>query len=259
MSVIIAKLKLYNITTLLIANSFVDPNDFCNDYPQLNIVQMARNMGTAFAYNTARLRCLADINIRFLLLLDQDSIPSDDYLEFCISLSSKVEWLQDALYCPRDKKNVASGFNIKSTNQCCEGYPLREVFDAKSSGLLIPANILKTFSFDEKLYVDYVDWEYCWRVRRAGAAIFELLHLTLNDHQLGNPYRFRCSQKIFYFPSLSRRLIQTRSAAHMAINFRKFFAAPIWRVVAILSRLIVNPILDGLEMVNIIVPVDNDS
>jgi len=262
LSEIIAKLKFNNIETLLIANYSVDPADFHALAPHVTVMQMNRNMGTAFAYNLARIYALSNASVRFLLLLDQDSIPSDQYLKFCLKCCAKAECRARSIYCPRDKKNIATSLRQKKSvilSKCLDGYKYREIFDAKSSGMLIPISILKQFSFDESLFVDYVDWEYCWRIRRAGFNIYELTDISLNNHQLGNPYCVFNSKRLFYFPSSGRRSIQARSAVNMLINIHKFAGAPLLRICAIFSRLFLNPILDLLEEAEIIRPINLDA
>jgi rhamnosyltransferase len=76
-------------------------------------------------------------------------------------------------------------------------------------------------SFDESFFMDYVDHEFCFRVRRHGLRVIQANHAVL-QHQLGSPTLHRILGRQFVTSNYSpnRRYHQARNRL---IFYRRYF------------------------------------
>lgn len=188
----------------------------------------------------------------FVLLVDQDSSVSTNYIH---DVATQVLLLPDY----RSKYIFAPAYNRSSPRILFPCIPRmlrskwKPIFDTKASGLLIHLDILKNFLFDEQLYVDYVDWFFCWNASRNGILILEHKAYPLKGHISGDRYKFKNTNILFKAPSLHRRRLQMVSALKLLLRLRTYFLfPPPFRLFSILLRLIINPFLNTLEYFHLI-------
>ena len=142
---------------------------------KVSLVTNSVNKGLGYAYNLGREQARA-FSASHLLLFDQDSCPAPDM----------VSQLKNALLCAGDSPVAAvgprysdvkgqytspfvvlSGITLKRVD-CADG-ELVEVDHLISSGCLIALDAWEDVGpFEEQLFIDYVDTEWCWRARRKG-------------------------------------------------------------------------------------------
>ena len=251
----IEALKRHDVEIVLILNSHVDRASLPED---ILCLSSDSNCGTAGAYNIAADLVARRVDLRALLLLDQDSLLTDSYLGFCVECVRRADWDELRTFvCPYDPKNLVLRRSLP-VSQLATGLSwrkFRNVSDTKASGLLLPRSALVQLRFDEDLFVDYVDWNYCWRSHSFGFRVLEFPRESGSLHRLGNEYRWIGLNHLFRVPSLSRRKLQTRSALILLLSANKRKNAPLLRIVSVLSRLLINPLLDGLEQFGLIKPV----
>jgi len=157
------------------------------------IVELGRNYGIAYALNIAVGRSILQ-DPTWILTIDQDSIIHTNTIASTIdayenlndlvkrdcaivSLRSNVErigggpvnWIN--AYCAR----------INTLNQYGDFIEKRVVI---TSGNLIRAAICRHVSFNERLFIDQVDFDFCASLRKRGYRILEY-QLGLMDHCLG--------------------------------------------------------------------------
>lgn len=253
---IISRVSCYDISILFIANSIVDFADDLRMLSGIYFIESDHNVGTSGAYNVAIRFIYSNSTFRFLLLLDQDSLPSFEYLEFCISRLYCSSFERNTIYAPLDAKAIACRSLFGTLPDEISGdYSFRSITDAKSSGLLIPRHVFDYLSFCESLYVDYVDWYFCWQARILKYSICEVLNISLDQHDLGNPYVVAFLNFEMRFPSKHRRKIQNLSAFHLILNPLKFTGAPFKRILSIFTRPFANSILNFFEYLGIIRPI----
>ncbi len=137
-----------------------------------------KNLGIAKALNQ-----MCDLAISngfdWVLTLDQDTIcPSDminKYLPFCIDS-------QNAIICPQ--------FAIKSQSNRLVNYEKHPTESIRlcitSASLTRLATWEKMQGFNEWLFIDGVDYDYCLRARRLGGRILRVNDVVI-DHQVGIP------------------------------------------------------------------------
>jgi rhamnosyltransferase len=144
------------------------------------------NLGIAIALNKG-IEYALDLGCEWVGTFDQDSLPSSNYLETMID--SYEECRNNnlvAIISPRylTKTGLVS-FGSYSEKKTIEKYLV--VKSTMTSGNLIKLDKIKDIGrFDEDFFIDYVDHEFCLRVRRNGFKIIESCN-SLLQHELGSP------------------------------------------------------------------------
>lgn len=157
------------------------------------IVALDENRGVAAGFNVG-VRRAREARCERVLLLDDDSIPAADMveklaeaLERCAA-SSSVAAVGPRIRDPRDPHEypfIRLGWTHNRHLRCGDGDCVIACDFLVSSGSLIP---LETFAavgeFDEALFIDSVDLEWCCRARSRGLALYGVCAAHL-DHRLG--------------------------------------------------------------------------
>ena len=155
------------------------------------IIPLADNFGIARATNIGIMQ-LANKKADFILLSDQDTVYTSDY----IATFEKLYMLQPSdssiiAYAPKifDKvSNVEKHTYVlkhkKSINKHIQCNSI--IFQTIASGLLINySKLLDVGGMNENLFIDMVDFEWCWKVFFTGYKIMYLPSLCIT-HSLGD-------------------------------------------------------------------------
>lgn len=139
----------------------------------LIIIKNKKNEGIAKALNQL-LKIAYDRNIDYLLTLDQDSfLASKDLMIMKNYMNDNV-----AIVCPEiidsnKKKNKTLKVEYKKIDRCI------------TSGSLMNLKICNNIGrFDEKMFIDYVDFDYCKRIKIKGYDIVKIKNCFL-QHEIG--------------------------------------------------------------------------
>lgn len=159
--------KLYNL--IVVDNSLNDsvPNEERADF--IEYLALRNNVGIAKAQNLAIVKCLQH-KASFILFLDQDSLIDN-------SFPSRL--LQHLIDLRRQFPNVVaigpSIIDVAKNEKYVTGHMvnIKDSFFRTdtliSSGMLVPISAFEDIGyFDEKLFIDYVDHEWCWRANSMG-------------------------------------------------------------------------------------------
>lgn len=155
------------------------------------LVKNIQNMGIARALNQA-CQIGSDKGYNWILLLDQDSICQSNYINI---MERYLDLPQAAILCPLicDCRSGKFILNQPVVNK------VSQVKKAITSGSIVNLEVWeKLGKFDENMFIDSVDFEYCYRVNQDGKKIYLISEMTL-DHELGEiktKYFFRL--KIHY-------------------------------------------------------------
>jgi rhamnosyltransferase len=164
------------------------------------------NIGVAAALNKGLERAI-DEGYDWLLTMDQDSVFEDGALEE----------LKRVAFTSKDNIAIVSPFHfIKKT---VKSSAIEEVpFTMTSGNLLRISAAKKAGKFEEKLFIDSVDNEYCLRLRQNGFKIIRVNSAVLR-HQLGKPGPFNIVTH-----NATRRYYITRNMLYvMKKYFPRFF------------------------------------
>jgi len=182
------------------------------------------NVGLATALNQGIIKAL-DEGYDWIATFDQDSLICDNYFELLFS-----EYLTQ-----RDNEKIAivtgthldlnTGclLNPRESNKQAAFIPV-----AISSGNVIKANAFKKIGFfDESLFIDYLDHDFCFRLRKNSFKILEASSATIL-HQLGGSKWHRIGPITFMSTHHSplRRYFMSRN--RMIVYWRHWRLDPKW-------------------------------
>lgn len=180
-----------------------------------------RNLGIARALNVGAQLALEQ-QYDFLLMMDQDSILSENVMaKFLKYFADHVSDNVGILYAHHIYKNYYQQQVIP---------PSEEILVADTSGSVLN---LKAYSkvgpFLEKLFIDYVDFEYCLRLRLNGFKIVQLNSATLYQ-ELGN----MVIKRLFFLKvgvtNHSPQRIYYRVRNRLFVSSKYFLHFPIWSI-----------------------------
>lgn len=208
---------------------------------QVKIFNFGENLGIAKAQSLG-MKWAFENGADYILQMDQDSILSDNLVEQLLEcyekLSSqgyKIGLVGSQDYDKDTKKHSKAMINkevyINDTSYCI-------VPDILSSGSLISKN---TYEFvgamDDELFIDIVDFEYCWRIRANGYLIIKNKDALL-AHKLGNG-----EKKLFGIVNVNigapfRHYYQFRNILLMMSRSYVPFKWKIFQLIKLLSKLV---------------------
>jgi len=182
----------------------------------IHLVKNSVNLGIAQALNIAAEYAISQ-GARWLLMLDQDSIPSPDILSIYSSVYSSYP----------DKEKIAQigvsfapGKNIKR-----HWYNVSTLI---TSGTILSLEVYKIVGrFRSDFFIDSVDFEYSLRIRKKGFVNLLSPEVAI-DHRLGSVKRINCF--LFNIKSTNhspqRRYYMARN--NILISLEYFYFFPFW-------------------------------
>jgi rhamnosyltransferase len=189
------------------------------------IVQNFENIGIAEAQNIG-LKIFFDMQGEYLIQLDQDSSISISALQSMLDFYSL-----NAL-----RLNLAGVGPGKANGK------ERQVREIKSAGLLLHKSIIsKVGPMQSDLFIDLVDYEWCWRANKKFGLNFYEIPCELH-HQLGEDITVLGFFKMS-IPSPIRHYYQFRNALRLIFKLQAPLHWSILRLAIIPFKLIVYPIL----------------
>jgi len=146
------------------------PYDIGKVDEHIQVFKLGENKGIAFAQNLGMKWAFEEKDAKFVLQMDQDSIPDENLV---VNLLEGYEFLVDRKYevgligaQDIDKDSLVASQAKINKGKVLEGMDnLIHVNEVLSSGSLIPKHTYeKVGKLDDKLFIDLVDFEYCWRI-----------------------------------------------------------------------------------------------
>lgn len=141
------------------------------------------NPGIASALNAGVGMALDNAECQWILMLDQDSRVSPDFVAICLDAYEA---------CPFKSEVALVGANyelaLRPPAASWQAAPqFREIASLMTSGTLAKASVFSSWGgFDESFFMDYVDHDFCFRVRQHGLRIIQVSNAVL-QHRLGAP------------------------------------------------------------------------
>lgn len=179
----------------------------CADYVEqaaalsdrIELIRLGENIGVAGALNRA-VEWAMDTDCVWLLEMDQDSRVTPHMVDTMLATyDAYPEPGQVAMLCPVPRE-VATGTLIEHEHrgQARRDARWREVLWAITSGSLTKMSVLAEIGlYDEELFIDCVDADYCLRCDQAGFRILEVAGAVL-EHRRGQQTRHRIAGKTVY-------------------------------------------------------------
>jgi len=151
---------------------------------KFDVIWSKENIGLAAGLNTG-IRCaLANEQYQWIATFDQDSKVAPGFSETMLASYAA---------CPfRGKVALVAPCHFLSSEPSVQtpfkdGPQFREVPVALQSGSFFNSSAFKDVGkFDESFFIDYVDFEFCLRLRKSGLRMIEATH-ALIYHRVGTP------------------------------------------------------------------------
>ena len=172
--------------------------------PHLQYITMGANKGIATAQNTA-INMILQTHAEYVLFLDQDTCMTAQDMGMLIALYHQIYQDDEKIGAlgplPIEKdtgKAYKSSLTGKRSRTC-------KVDSLINSGMLTTTSVIREVgNMDASLFIDYVDFEWCWRALKKG------YHLYLTDkvsiaHKVGErtlsfgPFSFVVSAPMRYY------------------------------------------------------------
>ena len=154
---------------------------FSSKLPSVRLVLNGQNLGIAMAQNIG-ISLTSNSKDDFIFLLDQDSSINEGFIAEQVKVFQQQEEL--------GVKMGALGPGIRPADykmgkNCPGGKKLKKVREMQSSGLLTRKEVYEQIGgLRENLFIDLVDYEWCWRLKRAGFVCLINPNIILS-HRLG--------------------------------------------------------------------------
>ena len=171
---------------------------------KIKIVINQDNFGIAAALNTGCNIAIERYNPEWIITLDQDTKLSPNAIKEVLKSynASKID-------------NVGiialSNYNILNKGSFIE------VNRWMTSGNLIRAPILNLIRFREDFFIDQVDYEFCFNVKKHGLKILVYCKKLIVQHQIGNKKILK-SGKIVYFEPPTRYYYIVRNSTRLFLE-----------------------------------------
>lgn len=145
------------------------------------LIRNRKNEGIARALNIGAERALAE-GYDYLLTMDQDSSAAPDMVE---------KMLQCLSGAGGGKIGIISPFHVtKSGGSPPPGVVCQEVMTPMTSGCLLNLDVYREVGpFRDDLFIDFVDNEYCLRLRKQGFRVLRA-NGTLLQHSVGDTRKY---------------------------------------------------------------------
>lgn len=150
-------------------------------------IPLKENKGIAYAQNVGIQTAIA-LNYQYIVFFDQDTIIEDKYINDIFSEFNRLKLKYKNIACVGpliiNKKNgkyyKSKTFNIEDKEIITDSII--------SSGSLIPISAINEIGMMKaELFIDYVDFEWCWRAKSKSYNIIQSTQLTIL-HEVGNKY-----------------------------------------------------------------------
>ena len=184
----------------------------------VDVVYNHENYGISKALNQGFEVAKTD-RFEWVLTFDQDSRPHNNYLEMgqdiltTYNFPESVAMITPTLY--EEQLQAVIPFNKKPKEKCA---PTRL---AITSGAITRVDsFFAVGGYNESLFIDYVDFDFCFRLRHSGHTLLESNELHLN-HQLGNSQKhdFLFTNFVTTHHNETRRYYITRNRFYMYKNY----------------------------------------
>lgn len=192
----VEKLIIVDNTDKPVSNAFLTEEHQVN---KIEWISLNKNLGIGAAHNVG-IKIAVEQNYEGVLLLDQDSKPPEALVSELVSGVSflKNQGIKIACIGPEIiNKNTNESYKplINKGQELHQDYIEKDVLI--SSGKLIVTDSIKEIGLmDEALFIDLVDFEWCWRAKKLGYRIFSSRKIKMG-HMVGSK-----NVKIFNFYTL---------------------------------------------------------
>ena len=192
------------------------------------LVSNGANLGIAAALNIGAQAMLGEGHA-WLATFDQDSAIPPDAITDLLALGASLPERERVAVLAMSRRDRVTGRDYHRRGDVLEETPAwRRVRTTITSGGLVSRRAFERVGlFDEALFIDGVDHDFCLRCRAAGLMVIEARHVAM-DHAIGAITRKRVLGRggVLTNHSPDRRYYITRNT--LALSARHFTTDPAW-------------------------------
>ena len=196
------------------------PENPCNEkfehIKNAEYIFFGENLGLSAAFNKALREITFLTEADFILFFDQDSCITENFIQNLINDFQELSKTQrigllGPVYFDSTKKKY--GGITKHCEKLSQG--IFKTTEIITSGMITTYRILENIGFwDESIFLDYADFELCWKMIQTGFEIFVTQNALLN-HSLGSGFlnvNFIFKKLCLSYSPPLREYYQTREA-----------------------------------------------
>jgi len=185
-------------------------------YPNIELLSFGHNIGMAAALNLGIKKGLEN-SYSWLLTMDQDSYFEADQAKRYFESLSVIDYSRVAILSP------AHGNRATDSVACV--YEKKD--EVMTSGNLLNLSLSrKTGAFNEALFIDSVDHDYCLRANLLGLDVLQAVNCYI-CHTVGQEYSgaflFGLKRKTFHIHSPKRMYFIVRNGLYISKTYRQAF------------------------------------
>lgn len=169
------------VKELLVVDNSKEPFDLSSlkkEFPCISILSHSQNLGIAKALNLAIVYAKSK-GYKWLLTMDQDSSFTSEEIRKFISYFNELNHENLAIFTALHNKKFLKKKKI---------FNIEEDFVMTSGNIINLNKAIKVGLFDERLFIDEVDHDFCLRLREEGFSIIQNHNCYLH-HTLGVKYK----------------------------------------------------------------------
>lgn len=182
----IKELSQYVDRVFLCDNSGNDNGELFSKINNSIYINNGRNLGLSSAYNVVlKNTCYGWNSNDYIIFFDQDSSVTQKHIEKLLSIYKKLEQHIDKVGClgPAYYNSANGQVEVVKGKKILE--KTYEVNRIITSSMLVKYGTLKeTGFFNDSVFLDYADWDLCWRLRKTGYKCFTTTATKIN-HRVG--------------------------------------------------------------------------
>ena len=169
---------------LLFINSPLDLFEYYND--KIQVIHEGSNLGIALAHSKL-INFAKENGADFLILSDQDSVYPNNYVKSMLKMDNCTIACPSWINILGSSNKIKKQYVLNNTSLILKNPDHNELLShAISSGMFININNLSSNCLiDTKLYIDWVDNDWCWRLISEGHKIRYNKDIVLK-HRLGD-------------------------------------------------------------------------
>ncbi|MCT2918579.1 glycosyltransferase family 2 protein [Limosilactobacillus fermentum] len=148
------------------------------DYPNIEFLCEKKNVGIAAALNRIFNYAIKSLHADYVLTLDQDTVCPENLINEYLKFYNR----DVGIYSPRIK-DINADVYLEDDNDHSEVTAINKCITSASLTSVIAWHIVN--GFDETMFIDNVDFDFCNRIRKKGFEIYRINSVFVN-HELGH-------------------------------------------------------------------------
>ena len=172
-------------------------------------------MGIAYALNTGIKRAISS-GSEWVITMDQDSVMPQNMISSYIDFLNRSD---ESVGVVSPLINMYEGETKNPSNT------VSTVSEALTSGSMINCKAYEEVQgFKDEMFIDVVDFEFCWNVRRHGYKVVQLNNVLM-QHHLGNTVEYKIFGKHLFYVTNHNKLRQyymTRNMLYLHKEYPEF-------------------------------------